>query len=148
MSEALTLARQNQAQQRRIETAQRASRVLVWPLSYKGFPWHLFRFGWQRKSGSATQITLKAGSVTRGTLTAISTVDTDVTIGASKTYVGIQVKWALSDLTVISSTSVPGHDDTYFKRWFFAFELVGGLATLVEANGLPGNIDITTTYGA
>jgi hypothetical protein len=113
------------------------------------FDWSILRFGWEPKSGSPTKITLKAGSVVKNSLSAVSLADTDVTIGASKTYVGIQVKWVdLTGLAVLTGTSKPAHDDTWYKRWFYAFELTSGVAQLKEVNGILGDIDISGNYGS
>jgi hypothetical protein len=110
-------------------------------------PWEIFRFGWAHKSGSPAVITLKSGSVRKSTQTPVTLSDTDVTIGASRTYVGIQVRWSnLTGLQAISPTSVPAHDDTWYREWFYAFELDGGFARLVSVNRF-GDIDITAHYG-
>jgi len=147
MDDTLRLRQMNKNLARKLERALRALTAREWPLTTASIPWETCRFGWEPKAGSATKITFLSGSVIKHGFTTLDTVDTDITIAASgSTYVGISANWNLAAVVPVGQATVPAHTSTYYRRWFYRFVLTGGMATLAQWNGLPGNIDLSTEY--
>lgn len=147
MSVAGRLAQQNSTQQRRIDGVAQAKRhVLEYPLANK-FPWDKISFGWSYvlTTGSAAngKVRILAGDIIKATYTPVSTVDTDVTIATTPTYVGVKCYRDMTNAAIFTDSSKPVNDDTWFKRWFYIFQTLNNKAILKLVGTFPGNVDIT-----
>lgn len=88
-------------------------------------------------------VTIIGGEVNWGTNEPIEVVDTQVNLTADYQYVGIEFDGA--ELRVIGPSTIKAtfrRDATVYRKWLYQFRLVEGMASLLRAGGLAGNIEI------
>lgn len=108
------------------------------------FPWLKCQF---MPRAAGTDVVVNAGSVIKLQYTPLVVPSATVAIGATDTYVGIEVSRDLSGATIIALSSEPVTDDDYVRFWFGVFKLVSGAAVLQKLNlGQIMNVDISA-YG-
>jgi len=113
------------------------------PDDSEDFPWDELRFGYViGYEGDPAYVTINEGTIFKNIQTPLAISETPVEI-TEALYVYAECTWLLTSGTIQTSTTVPVHDDDYFRRWLFRFDLVGGVATRTEIGWMGGNMDIS-----
>jgi len=105
-----------------------------------GFDWSKLQFGYSMPGGYKVKIT--TGDIIKTTYAPVAVAETEVDIGSSDTYVGMQCYRNMTHSSIITSTSKPVPDTTWFKCWFYIFKRAEDGVSLVTVGHL-GNVDIT-----